>query len=157
MEQRRHRRWCSFKINQYSGHWKGNQVWGNRKDRLKKDQTTEGQVPPRGCWQNDVASLLMIVGSWGKAPREVIYSQLPHSNVACIFESTQKRARGERAGSGEKGVVQRHWWKQRRVVKGRMQQSWDVSFRRGPHLGGGYKMAEVRGTAPFSLPGAVKC
>lgn len=32
-------------------------------DRLRKDQTTEGQVPPRGFRQNAVAFLLRDVGS----------------------------------------------------------------------------------------------
>lgn len=46
------------------------------------------------------------VGSWGKASKEIIYLQLPHSDVACIFESAQKRSGGKRAGSGEKVVAQ---------------------------------------------------
>lgn len=36
----------------------------------------------------------------------MICSQLPRSNVACIFESPQKRSRGEIAGSGENVVAQ---------------------------------------------------
>lgn len=66
MEQKRHSWWCFFKVNQYSGHWKENQAWGNCKDRLRKDQTTEGQVPPRGFRQNEVALLLMNKRQLGK-------------------------------------------------------------------------------------------
>lgn len=70
--------------------------------------------------------LLKDVDSEGKASKEIIYSQLPHSDVACIFESTQKRSRGRRAESGKKaaqaGAVVTEQW-QECLLKGGARQS----------------------------------
>jgi hypothetical protein len=49
---------------------------------------------------------LKSIDSWGKASKEIIYSQLPHFDVACIFKSTQKRPRGR----GQR--VRRRWFRQ---------------------------------------------
>lgn len=161
MEQRGHSWWCSFKINQYSRHWKGNQAWGNCKDRLREDQTTEGQVPSRGFWQNEVAFLLKNVGSWGKASKEIIYSQFPRSHVSCVFESAQKKSRGKRAGRGEKAVAQQPvmWWGSSEKVWWREGCSRAVPCHLHVNftLGWGTRWRRTMGLLSFSLRGGDKC
>lgn len=50
--------------------------------------------------QNQIAFLLTNAGSLGTASKEMIYSQIPHFYVACVFESIQKRSREKRGKWG---------------------------------------------------------